>query len=297
MDLFRSRKAPLTKNDAILVSRAGNQIEVKVNHSSVVLRLLCFSKITFDSQRLLELTPALRQVRSLTCSVVVWHFSTNAAVHEHSFKASCLLLTLFWDPPSLTGWPDPSWPYTGVSCGPPVHTANGVVRGAAFQLGDVAVYSCLAGYIMEGTGRSLCLENGTWTPPPSCRGSTRTRPCRPALKGPFLLQAPLSLYTTTVLDISVLSSWRRSFSKPPAVTDGLAKGLTSMHAFITSPPLSHHATCTNYLLVTHLTCMFAQAVCLTLLYTPILILASIIVCELLLYGYVMNITLTTVHTN
>lgn len=48
--------------------------------------------------------------------------------------------------------------------------ANGVVRGAVFQFGDVAVYSCFGGYTMEGVGRSRCLENGTWTPPPTCRG-------------------------------------------------------------------------------------------------------------------------------
>ncbi|XP_039996882.1 sushi, von Willebrand factor type A, EGF and pentraxin domain-containing protein 1 isoform X2 [Xiphias gladius] len=56
-----------------------------------------------------------------------------------------------------------------VSCGPPLHVANGVVRGAVFQFGDVAVYSCFGGYAMEGVGRSRCLENGTWTPPPTCR--------------------------------------------------------------------------------------------------------------------------------
>lgn len=58
----------------------------------------------------------------------------------------------------------------GVSCGPPLHVANGVVRGAVFQFGDVALYSCFGGYTMEGVGRSRCLENGTWTPPPTCRG-------------------------------------------------------------------------------------------------------------------------------
>lgn len=58
----------------------------------------------------------------------------------------------------------------GVSCGPPLHVANGVVRGAVFQFGDVAAYSCFGGYAMEGVGRSRCLENGTWTPPPKCRG-------------------------------------------------------------------------------------------------------------------------------
>ncbi|KAL0970174.1 hypothetical protein UPYG_G00238360 [Umbra pygmaea] len=56
-----------------------------------------------------------------------------------------------------------------VSCGPPPHVANGVVRGAVFQFGDVAVYSCFGGYAMEGQSRSVCLENRTWTPPPACR--------------------------------------------------------------------------------------------------------------------------------
>lgn len=66
---------------------------------------------------------------------------------------------------------------TGVSCGPPLHAANGVVRGAVFQFGDVAVYSCFGGYAMEGVGRSRCLENGTWTPPPTCRGRETTPVC------------------------------------------------------------------------------------------------------------------------
>uniref|UniRef100_A0A3B4B422 Sushi, von Willebrand factor type A, EGF and pentraxin domain containing 1 n=1 Tax=Periophthalmus magnuspinnatus TaxID=409849 RepID=A0A3B4B422_9GOBI len=61
-----------------------------------------------------------------------------------------------------------------VSCGPPLHVANGVVRGAVFQFGDVAVYSCFGGYTMEGLGRSRCLENGTWTAPPTCRGRDST---------------------------------------------------------------------------------------------------------------------------
>uniref|UniRef100_A0A671PAW8 Sushi, von Willebrand factor type A, EGF and pentraxin domain-containing protein 1 n=1 Tax=Sinocyclocheilus anshuiensis TaxID=1608454 RepID=A0A671PAW8_9TELE len=56
-----------------------------------------------------------------------------------------------------------------VSCGPPMYVANGVVRGAVFQFGDVVVYSCYAGYTMEGSSRSVCLENGTWTPPPTCK--------------------------------------------------------------------------------------------------------------------------------
>uniref|UniRef100_A0A667ZKN9 Sushi, von Willebrand factor type A, EGF and pentraxin domain-containing protein 1 n=1 Tax=Myripristis murdjan TaxID=586833 RepID=A0A667ZKN9_9TELE len=75
---------------------------------------------------------------------------------------------------TITCMPDQTWsPISSVcervSCGPPLHVANGVVRGAVFQFGDVAVYSCFGGYAMEGVGRSRCLENGTWTPPPTCR--------------------------------------------------------------------------------------------------------------------------------
>lgn len=75
---------------------------------------------------------------------------------------------------TITCNPDQSWsPISAVcervSCGPPLHVANGVVRGAVFQFGDVAVYSCYGGYTMEGPGRSRCLENGTWTAPPTCR--------------------------------------------------------------------------------------------------------------------------------
>lgn len=89
---------------------------------------------------------------------------------------------------------------TGVSCGPPLHVANGVVRGAVFQFGDVAVYSCFGGYTMEGVGRSRCLENGTWTPPPTCRGRENTpvlvrEGTLPFSPGHFLLRLTL-LFST-----------------------------------------------------------------------------------------------------
>ncbi|XP_059891766.1 sushi, von Willebrand factor type A, EGF and pentraxin domain-containing protein 1-like isoform X1 [Gadus macrocephalus] len=75
---------------------------------------------------------------------------------------------------TITCRPDQTWsPISAVcervSCGPPLHVAHGVVRGAVFQFGDVAAYSCFSGYAMEGVGRSRCLENGTWTAPPTCR--------------------------------------------------------------------------------------------------------------------------------
>ncbi|XP_055055760.2 sushi, von Willebrand factor type A, EGF and pentraxin domain-containing protein 1 isoform X1 [Misgurnus anguillicaudatus] len=56
-----------------------------------------------------------------------------------------------------------------VSCGPPLYVANGVVHGVMFQFGDVVVYSCYPGYTMEGSSRSVCLENGTWTLSPTCK--------------------------------------------------------------------------------------------------------------------------------
>lgn len=85
---------------------------------------------------------------------------------------------------------------TGVSCGPPLHVANGVVRGAVFQFGDVAVYSCFGGYTMEGVGRSRCLENGTWTPPPTCRGRENTPLLVRTLPAPSLLLSFLTLLWT-----------------------------------------------------------------------------------------------------
>uniref|UniRef100_A0A8C1JVU7 Sushi, von Willebrand factor type A, EGF and pentraxin domain-containing protein 1 n=1 Tax=Cyprinus carpio TaxID=7962 RepID=A0A8C1JVU7_CYPCA len=66
-------------------------------------------------------------------------------------------------------WSSPFPVCIRVSCGPPLYVANGVVRGAVFQFGDVVVYSCYAGYTMESSSRSVCLENGTWTPPPTCK--------------------------------------------------------------------------------------------------------------------------------
>uniref|UniRef100_A0A8C1SD31 Sushi, von Willebrand factor type A, EGF and pentraxin domain-containing protein 1 n=1 Tax=Cyprinus carpio TaxID=7962 RepID=A0A8C1SD31_CYPCA len=66
-------------------------------------------------------------------------------------------------------WSSPFPVCIRVSCGPPMYVANGVVLGADFQFGDVVVYSCYTGYTMEGSSRSVCLENGTWTPLPTCK--------------------------------------------------------------------------------------------------------------------------------
>uniref|UniRef100_A0A9J7ZG39 Sushi, von Willebrand factor type A, EGF and pentraxin domain-containing protein 1 n=1 Tax=Cyprinus carpio carpio TaxID=630221 RepID=A0A9J7ZG39_CYPCA len=66
-------------------------------------------------------------------------------------------------------WSSPFPVCIRVSCGPPMYVANGVVLGADFQFGDVVVYSCYTGYTMEASSRSVCLENGTWTPLPTCK--------------------------------------------------------------------------------------------------------------------------------
>ncbi|RMB94706.1 hypothetical protein DUI87_28819 [Hirundo rustica rustica] len=56
-----------------------------------------------------------------------------------------------------------------ISCGPPAHVENALVRGSFYQYGDMITYSCYSGYMLEGPLRSICLENGTWTTPPTCK--------------------------------------------------------------------------------------------------------------------------------
>lgn len=59
-----------------------------------------------------------------------------------------------------------------ISCGPPAHTENALIRGSFYQYGDMVTYSCYSGYMLEGHLRSVCLENGTWTTPPTCKGKS-----------------------------------------------------------------------------------------------------------------------------
>ncbi|KAJ7417533.1 hypothetical protein WISP_63915 [Willisornis vidua] len=56
-----------------------------------------------------------------------------------------------------------------ISCGPPAHIENALIRGSFYQYGDMITYSCYSGYMLEGPLRSICLENGTWTTPPTCK--------------------------------------------------------------------------------------------------------------------------------
>ncbi|KAF7244662.1 Sushi, von Willebrand factor type A, EGF and pentraxin domain-containing protein 1 [Varanus komodoensis] len=74
----------------------------------------------------------------------------------------------------ITCNPDEAWTPTQakcekISCGPPAHVENTLVRGTFYQYGDVVTYSCYSGYMLEGSLRSVCLENGTWTTPPACK--------------------------------------------------------------------------------------------------------------------------------
>uniref|UniRef100_A0A8C8AQF1 Sushi, von Willebrand factor type A, EGF and pentraxin domain-containing protein 1 n=1 Tax=Otus sunia TaxID=257818 RepID=A0A8C8AQF1_9STRI len=64
-----------------------------------------------------------------------------------------------------------------ISCGPPAHTENALIRGSFYQYGDMITYSCYSGYMLEGPLRSICLENGTWTTPPTCKAVCRF-PCQ-----------------------------------------------------------------------------------------------------------------------
>lgn len=101
----------------------------------------------------------------------------------------------------------------GVSCGPPLHVANGVVRGAVFQFGDVALYSCFGGYTMEGIGRSRCLENGTWTTPPTCRGRESMIDRRDPLSFSPSLSFPLHLLGSSALLWTPPALPQRHFTK------------------------------------------------------------------------------------
>ncbi|KAM9329386.1 sushi, von Willebrand factor type A, EGF and pentraxin domain-containing protein 1 [Gastrophryne carolinensis] len=64
-----------------------------------------------------------------------------------------------------------------ISCGPPIHVPNAIIRGLFHHYGDVVTYSCYGGYMLEGSYRSVCLENQTWTAPPSCKAVCRF-PCQ-----------------------------------------------------------------------------------------------------------------------
>lgn len=53
---------------------------------------------------------------------------------------------------------------------------------------------------MEGVGRSRCLENGTWTPPPTCRGRENTSMC--------FREGTLTFFLGRLLTDCHLCTWR-----------------------------------------------------------------------------------------
>ncbi|KAM4706820.1 sushi, von Willebrand factor type A, EGF and pentraxin domain-containing protein 1 [Discoglossus pictus] len=84
--------------------------------------------------------------------------------------------------PVITCNADESWTYTDakcekISCGLPIHVQNALVRGTFHHYGDMVTYSCSSGYMLEGSFRSVCLGNRTWSTPPTCKAVCRF-PCQ-----------------------------------------------------------------------------------------------------------------------
>lgn len=47
---------------------------------------------------------------------------------------------------------------------------GGAVNISSLSIGGMAVYSCLEGYVLEGTAERVCMNNEMWSGvPPSCR--------------------------------------------------------------------------------------------------------------------------------
>ncbi|XP_068090442.1 sushi, von Willebrand factor type A, EGF and pentraxin domain-containing protein 1 isoform X2 [Hyperolius riggenbachi] len=74
-------------------------------------------------------------------------------------------------------WTDTKARCEKMSCGPPTHVPNAIVRGLFHHYGDMVTYTCYSGYMLVGSLRSVCLENQTWTMPPSCKAVCRF-PCQ-----------------------------------------------------------------------------------------------------------------------
>ncbi|ELU17736.1 hypothetical protein CAPTEDRAFT_108886, partial [Capitella teleta] len=56
-----------------------------------------------------------------------------------------------------------------VSCGDPGPPQNGAKDGSIFYFPHSVVFSCYAGYILQGASEVQCTEGGTWSaPPPAC---------------------------------------------------------------------------------------------------------------------------------
>ncbi|XP_074650227.1 sushi, von Willebrand factor type A, EGF and pentraxin domain-containing protein 1-like [Tubulanus polymorphus] len=54
-------------------------------------------------------------------------------------------------------------------CGAPPVVAKSTMKFISQQVNRRVVYTCEKGYILVGTGSSICSNNGKWTPPPYCK--------------------------------------------------------------------------------------------------------------------------------
>ncbi|XP_053558647.1 sushi, von Willebrand factor type A, EGF and pentraxin domain-containing protein 1 [Bombina bombina] len=84
--------------------------------------------------------------------------------------------------PVITCRADETWTDTDakcekISCGPAIYVPNAMVRGTYHHYGDMVTYSCYSGYMLEGSFRSVCLGNRTWSAPPTCKAVCRF-PCQ-----------------------------------------------------------------------------------------------------------------------
>ena len=59
----------------------------------------------------------------------------------------------------------------GVSCGKPGTSSNSNVEYTGIYFEDTAMYSCDAGYILNGTAVRMCQADGKWSgSKPKCEG-------------------------------------------------------------------------------------------------------------------------------
>lgn len=67
-------------------------------------------------------------------------------------------------------WEDSAPECLPVDCGELVNPRNGhVATDAGTTYGEVAVYTCQSGFVVNGSNEQICLETGNWsTPVPEC---------------------------------------------------------------------------------------------------------------------------------
>ncbi|XP_074872131.1 beta-2-glycoprotein 1-like [Carettochelys insculpta] len=69
-------------------------------------------------------------------------------------------------------WSGPTPTCHPVFCPPPGDIAEGylvAVKKAQYRAGELVYYLCKRNYLLDGTNRVTCQDNGTWSPQPFCR--------------------------------------------------------------------------------------------------------------------------------